>query len=75
MLERCMKMNDLQLLIGDESGYEVLDDYTLIAAPYKVAGKTLGVLGVIGPTRMPYDRMIQIVDITAKMVSNALSHK
>jgi heat-inducible transcriptional repressor len=47
----------------------------VVSANYEVDGQVVGTLGVIGPTRMPYDRMIQIVDITAKLVSNALSHK
>ena len=47
---------------------------SVVAAPYVRDGRVLGALAVIGPTRMPYDRMIQIVDITSKLVSNALSH-
>ena len=46
----------------------------IVSSPYEVDGKVVGTLGVIGPTRMAYDRMIQIVDITSKLVSNALSH-
>ena len=47
----------------------------MVSAPYEVDGQIVGTLGVIGPTRMPYDKMIQIVDITSKLVSNALSHQ
>jgi len=47
----------------------------VVSAPYEVDGQIVGTLGVIGPTRMPYEKMIQIVDITAKLVSNALSHR
>jgi heat-inducible transcriptional repressor len=46
-----------------------------VSAPYEVNGRIVGTLGVIGPTRMAYDRMVQIVDITSRLVSNALSHK
>jgi heat-inducible transcriptional repressor len=48
---------------------------SVVSAPYEVDGQVVGTLGVIGPTRMPYDRMIQIVDITSKLVTNALSHR
>ena len=47
----------------------------MVSSPYEVDGQVVGTLGVIGPTRMPYDRMIQIVDITAKLVGNALSQR
>jgi glycosyltransferase involved in cell wall biosynthesis len=50
------------------------EDLSIVSAPYEVDGQIVGTLGVIGPTRMAYDRMIQIVDITSKLVSNALSH-
>ena len=50
------------------------EDLSIVSAPYEVDGQVVGTLGVIGPTRMAYDRMIQIVDITSKLVSNALSH-
>ena len=48
---------------------------SVVSSPYEVDGQVVGTLGVIGPTRMPYDRMIQIVDITARLVGNALSTK
>ena len=51
------------------------EELSVVSAPYEVDGKVVGTLGVIGPTRMPYDRMIQIVDITSKLVSNALSYR
>ena len=51
-----------------------IEELSIVTAPYEVDGQVVGTLGVIGPMRMPYDRMIQIVDITAKLVSNALSH-
>jgi heat-inducible transcriptional repressor len=49
-------------------------ELSVVTAPYEVDGQIVGTLGVIGPTRMPYDKMIQIVDITSKLVSSALSH-
>jgi len=64
----------VQIYIGGESHLVPLDEMSLVIAPYEVDGKVVGTLGVIGPTRMAYDRMIQIVDITSKLVSNALSH-
>jgi heat-inducible transcriptional repressor len=51
------------------------EELSVVSAPYEVDGQVVGTLGVIGPTRMAYDRMIQIVDITSRLVSNALSHK
>ena len=59
--------------IGEESGYELLDNCTIVTSPYEVDGRILGVLGVIGPTRMAYERVIPIVDVTARMLSLALS--
>jgi heat-inducible transcriptional repressor len=52
-----------------------IEDLSVVSAPYEVDGQVVGTLGVIGPTRMAYDRMIQIVDITARMVGQALSQK
>lgn len=73
LLDRCMAANGIQIFIGEESGYEVLDDYSVITSPYQIGGRPLGVLGVIGPTRMAYDRVIPIVDLTARMLGAALS--
>jgi heat-inducible transcriptional repressor len=64
----------VRIFIGGESQVVPIEELSVVSAPYKVDGQIVGTLGVIGPTRMPYDRMIQIVDITAKLVSNALSH-
>jgi heat-inducible transcriptional repressor len=65
--------NGVQLFIGAESGVAPLDECSVIAAPYEVDGEMVGTLGVIGPTRMAYERVIPIVDITARLLSNALS--
>lgn len=75
LLEACVGANGVQIFIGQESGYEELDACSIVTTPYSVAGKVLGVLGVIGPTRMPYDRVISAVDVTAKLLSAALSDK
>ena len=66
--------NGVQLFIGAESGVAPLDECSVIAAPYEVDGEVVGTLGVIGPTRMAYERVIPIVDITARLLSNALSY-
>jgi heat-inducible transcriptional repressor len=63
----------VQIFIGEESGYEALDECSLVTSPYKVDGDVVGVLGVIGPTRMAYDRMIPIVDVTAQLLGAALN--
>ncbi|MBO6558361.1 MAG: heat-inducible transcription repressor HrcA [Pseudomonadales bacterium] len=72
LLDRCMESEGVQLFIGNESGYEVLDECSVVTAPYQVEGQLVGVLGVIGPTRMAYDRVIPIVDATARLLSAAL---
>ena len=74
LLDRCLDSEGIQLFIGDESGYEVLGDYSVVTAPYRVNGVVAGVLGVIGPTRMAYQRVIPIVDVTARVLGAALDH-
>jgi heat-inducible transcriptional repressor len=64
----------VRIFIGGESQVVPFEELSIVSAPYEVDGQVVGTLGVIGPTRMPYDRMIQIVDITSRLVSNALSH-
>jgi len=64
----------VRIFIGGESQVVPIEELSVVTASYRVDGQVVGTLGVIGPTRMPYDRMIQIVDITSKLVSNALSH-
>jgi heat-inducible transcriptional repressor len=73
LLERCSRAQGIQVFIGEEAGYEVFEDYSVITAPYSDGARTLGVLGVIGPTRMAYERVIPIVDVTARMLSQALA--
>lgn len=72
VLDRCMESDGIKLFIGQESGYELLGDCSLVTSPYQVAGECVGVLGVIGPTRMAYDRIIPIVDATARMLTAAM---
>lgn len=64
----------VRIFIGGESQVVPFEELSIVSAPYEVDGQVVGTLGVIGPMRMPYDKMIQIVDITSKLVSNALSH-
>jgi heat-inducible transcriptional repressor len=73
LLERCAGADGVQIFIGEEAGFEMFGDYSLITAPYGDGAQTLGVLGVIGPTRMAYDRVIPVVDVTSRMLSSALS--
>lgn len=75
LLDRCMQADGVQIFIGEESGYQLLDDCSLVTAPYKIEDKVVGVLGVIGPTRMAYDRVIPIVDVTAKLLGAALKQR
>ncbi|MDX9874320.1 MAG: heat-inducible transcriptional repressor HrcA [Spongiibacteraceae bacterium] len=72
LVDRCIKADGMQIFIGDEAGYEVLGDFSVVTAPYQVGNERLGVLGVIGPTRMAYHHVIPIVDVTARMLSAAL---
>jgi heat-inducible transcriptional repressor len=73
LLENCARAEGVRLFIGEESGFTALDGCSLITAPYGVEGRILGVLGVIGPTRMAYQRVIPVVQATAQIVSNALN--
>ena len=73
LLERCTRANGIQIFIGEEAGYKVLGDYSVVTAPYTDGSENIGVLGVIGPTRMAYQKVIPIVDVTARMLSSALS--
>lgn len=74
LLDHSYQANGVQLFIGAESGVSPLDECSVITAPYEVDGQVVGTLGVIGPTRMAYERVIPIVDITARLLSNALSY-
>ncbi len=74
LLDVSSRAEGVRIYIGGESQVVPFEELSVVSAPYEVDGQIVGTLGVIGPTRMPYDRMIQIVDITSKLVSNALSH-
>lgn len=74
LLDVTGRAEGVRIFIGGESQVVPFEDLSIVSAPYEVDGQVVGTLGVIGPTRMAYDRMIQIVDITSKLVSNALSH-
>ncbi|MFZ4480132.1 MAG: heat-inducible transcriptional repressor HrcA [Rhodoferax sp.] len=74
LLDIAGQAEGVRIFIGGESQVIPFEDLSIVSAPYEVDGQVVGTLGVIGPTRMAYDRMIQIVDITSKLVSNALSH-
>ncbi len=73
LLDKCADAEGVQIFIGEESGYKVLDAVSVVSAPYTVGDEVVGVLGVIGPTRMAYERVIPIVDVTAKLLSAALN--
>jgi heat-inducible transcriptional repressor len=75
LLKQIGDADGVQLFIGQESGYGPLEDCSVIAAPYQIEGQRMGVLGVIGPTRMAYDKVIPIVDLTAKLLTSALNHE
>jgi heat-inducible transcriptional repressor len=72
LLDRCMEAEGVQIFIGGESDYQVLDGVSVVTAPYKLNDRVVGVLGVIGPTRMAYERVIPIVDVTARLLGAAL---
>lgn len=74
ILELSTRAQGVQIFIGGESGIAPLDECSVVTAPYEVEGQVIGSVGVIGPTRMAYERVIPIVDITAKLLSSALSH-
>ena len=73
LLDVSNRAEGVQIFIGGESGLEPLDTCSVVAAPYEVNGVVVGSVGVIGPTRMAYERVIPIVDITARLLSSALS--
>ena len=74
LLDRSISAEGVRVFIGEESGYRIFDGCSVVTAPYHVDDDTIGVLGVIGPTRMAYDRVVPIVDVTARLLESALSH-
>ena len=73
LLDGCTSASGVEIFIGSESGYSVLSDCSIIGAPYHVKGEIVGVLGVIGPTRIAYEQVIPVVDVTAKLLTSALN--
>jgi heat-inducible transcriptional repressor len=73
LLDSCLRADGIQIFIGQESGYRILDDISVVTAPYTLDNRVVGVLGIIGPTRMAYERVIPIVDLTAKLLGSALN--
>jgi len=72
LLDRCIAAEGVRIFVGEESGYRLLDDCSLVTAPYGSDDQVIGVLGVIGPTRMNYSRVIPLVDMTARLLTTAL---
>ncbi len=75
LLDQSLHAEGVQIFIGQESGYTILDDCSVVTAPYTLDREVVGVLGVIGPTRMAYERIIPIVDVTAKLLGAALNSR
>ncbi len=72
ILDRCIAADGVRIFIGEESGYDLLDDCSLVTTTYRVEDQVVGVLGVLGPTRMDYQRVIPIVDVTGRLLAAAL---
>ncbi|MEN8167717.1 MAG: HrcA family transcriptional regulator, partial [Pseudomonadota bacterium] len=75
LLDQFQHADGVQIFIGDESGYQLLNGCSIVTAPYQVDGEIVGMLGVIGPTRMHYERVIPLVDVTAKILGAALKNQ
>jgi heat-inducible transcriptional repressor len=75
LLDQCLHGQGVQIFLGAESGHQFLGDYSLVTAPYEVNGQIVGALGVIGPSRMPYERVVAVVDVTARLLGAALNRR
>ena len=73
LLDHALDAEGIQIFIGKESGYDIFDECSIVTASYSLQGQLIGSLGVIGPKRMPYDRVISVVDVTSKLLSAALN--
>ena len=73
LFDQCLGADGVQIFIGGESGYRVLDECSVVTAPYVVDGEVAGVLGVIGPTRMAYSKIIPLVSETARRLGDSLT--
>lgn len=74
LLDNCLQAEGVQIFIGEEAGCDVLSDFSVVTAPYRVDGAIVGVLGVIGPKHMQYDQVVPAVDVTARLLGNALKN-
>jgi len=74
LFDQCLKARGVQIFIGEEAGFDVFDDCSLVTASYS-EGRVMGVLGVIGPTRMAYQRIVPLVEVTAKLLASALNSR
>jgi heat-inducible transcriptional repressor len=75
LLDQSLRADGVQIFIGHESGFQILDDCSVVTAPYSADNEVIGVLGVIGPTRMAYERVIPIVDLSARLLGAALARR
>lgn len=75
ILDQCLVADGVQIYIGEESGYQAFDQCSLVTSSYAINDETVGVLGVIGPTRMAYEKVIPYVDVTARLLGSALNPK
>ena len=78
LMDSCLSAEGVQIFIGEESGYQIFDECSVVSSTYSpplAQAQSLGVLAVVGPTRMPYQKVIPIVDLTAKILSSALNQK
>ena len=75
LLDQCLQADGVQIFIGEESGYRAFDHCSLVTSSYSINDEVVGVLGVIGPTRMAYEKVIPFVDVTAKLLGAALNSK
>lgn len=73
VLERCVSADGVQIFIGQEAGYDILEMCSLVTSTYEVNDEVVGILGVVGPTRMAYDRVVPAVDVTSKLITAALN--
>jgi len=73
LLEHALRADGVKVYIGRESGFQPLEECSIVTASYRVDGDTVGTLGVVGPMRMPYEKVISVVDVTARLLSGALS--
>ncbi|MBU1927135.1 MAG: heat-inducible transcriptional repressor HrcA, partial [Gammaproteobacteria bacterium] len=74
LFDRCLQADRMQIFIGKEAGNDMFDQLSVVVSPYEMDGEILGMLGVIGPTRMPYNQVIPVVNLTARLLNDALNN-